>query len=258
MPGPFPGMDPWLEDPARWTGVHQAMITYLRDAMQPQLAPKYVATIGERVYVATAARSIYPDVMLVEQRVREAVAEYGVAEPPVATPVVITLPSEPLRVPYIEIVQAASGDVVTIIELISPANKAPGDGREQYLRKRLEILRSPANLVEIDLLGDGQRANADLRGVLERLPPHRYLITVSRAADRDRIELYPIRLDERLPRFRVPVREPDPDVILDVQAALDRCYDNGRFGALIDYARPAGVALSDDEAAFARARPPAR
>ena len=45
--------------------------------------------------------------------------------------------------------------MVTVIELLSPSNKRAGDDREQYLAKRRELLRSPAHLVEIDLLRDG-------------------------------------------------------------------------------------------------------
>lgn len=82
MPSPFPGMDPWLEDPAHWPGVHQALITYLRDAMQPRLRPRYAATIGERIYVAAHHRSIYPDVMVVQRPLKEATAEYAAEAPP--------------------------------------------------------------------------------------------------------------------------------------------------------------------------------
>lgn len=51
MPGPFPGMDPYLERPDLWPDVHQSLITYIRDALQPQLRPRYHARIGERLYV---------------------------------------------------------------------------------------------------------------------------------------------------------------------------------------------------------------
>jgi hypothetical protein len=37
-------------------------------------------------------------------------------------------------------------------ELLSPSNKRAGDARKQYLAKRRELLRSPAHLVELDLV----------------------------------------------------------------------------------------------------------
>ena len=251
MPSQFIGMDPWLEDPARWPGVHQALITYLRDDMQPHLRPRNAATFGERIYVAMHDRGIYPDVMVVRRPIREATVTYavgislGVAE--VAEPWVIALPSEEMRVPYIEIVETNSGDVVTVIELLSPVNKTEGEGRNKYLKRQAEILRSQANLVEIDLLGAGSRTMPTPLDSTGKPPPHRHLIGVYRAADRDHIESYPVRLDERLPRFRIPLRDPDPDVVVDLQAALDRCYDNGAYADLIDYSKGATVALSSQE-----------
>ena len=75
-----------------------------------------------------------------------------------------------------------------------------------------------------------------------------------RAADRDHVEIYPVRLDQRLPRFRIPLRQPDPDVVADLQGPLNRCYDNGAYADLVDYSRPAPVALSSDEAGWVQAR----
>ena len=48
---PFPGMNPWLEK--HWGDVHQAMITYARDAIQPQLPDDLVARTEERVFLET-------------------------------------------------------------------------------------------------------------------------------------------------------------------------------------------------------------
>ena len=56
------------------------------------------------------------------------------------------------RVRYLEVRDREGREVVTVIELLSPSNKRAGDDRESYLAKRRELLRSPAHLVEIDLL----------------------------------------------------------------------------------------------------------
>ncbi len=42
-------------------------------------------------------------------------------------------------------------------------------------------------------------------------------------------EIYPVTPRRRLPRFRVPLRPRDKDVLLDLQAVLDQCYANGRM-----------------------------
>src|SRR5437016_2274445 len=66
MPGPFPGMDPYLEEPALWPGVHQGLITGIRAALNATLPPGYVADMGERVYVVQPGRSLYPDVAVLK------------------------------------------------------------------------------------------------------------------------------------------------------------------------------------------------
>src|SRR5438270_5183314 len=67
MPSPFPGMDPYLEDPAVWPGVHLGLINATEEALNAALPPNYVADIGERVYVVRPDRDVYPDVAVVER-----------------------------------------------------------------------------------------------------------------------------------------------------------------------------------------------
>jgi hypothetical protein len=150
MPSPFPGMDPYLEDPARWPDVHQSLITYIRDMLQPQVRPRYHARMGERV----------------------------------------------------------------------------------------------------DLLSEGLHTVAISEEGRASLPAHRYLASVKRAPERYRFEVYPIRLQRRLPRVRVPLREPDPDAMLELQAVLTQCYDNGGYADFVDYHQQPPVALSPEEAAW--------
>ena len=52
MPSPFPGMDPYLEDPAIWPNVHSTLINVTRDLLLPALRPRYFVGIEERVYVS--------------------------------------------------------------------------------------------------------------------------------------------------------------------------------------------------------------
>ena len=168
----------------------------------------------------------------------------------VDAPVVLTLPPVEHREPFVEIVHAAGDQVVTVIEVLSPANKTPGEGQRLYRRKQQEILGSPVNLIEIDLLAEGDLTVAISEEGLASLPPHRYLVSVKRGPDRYRFEVYPIPLTRRLPHFRVPLREPDPDVALDLQAVFTQCYDKGGYADLVDYRRKPPVALSPEEAAW--------
>ena len=40
MSSPFPGMDPWLEQPGLWTDLHTSLIAALRDELGPLLRPR--------------------------------------------------------------------------------------------------------------------------------------------------------------------------------------------------------------------------
>jgi len=265
MPGPFPGMDPYLEEPGRWPDVHQGLITYIRDALQPLVRPRYHARMGERVYIVRPPRYFAPDIFLIgqprpdtgETRIREPAPAYtapGVepgmlVEVEADVPVLLTLPPVEVREPFVEVVHS-DGEVVTVIEVLSPANKESGEGRRQYARKQEQLLNSPVHLIEIDLLSAGLPTIAIPPTERQSLPQHRYLVSVRRGPEPDSLEAYPIPLQRRLPRIRVPLRTPDPDIVLDVQAVFDRCYDNGAYAELIDYRQPPPVALSSAETAW--------
>ncbi len=253
MPSPFPGMDPYLEDPTLWPDLHQSLITYMRDMLQQLVRPRYLARIGERVYVVEDEHHYYPDVTLIQRPVRESATPVATEAPPVAAPVreplVYIVPPGEYREPFIEIVHASGAQVVTVIEVLSPANKAPGQGHRRYRQKQRDVLRSRAHLVEIDLLSQGLFALAC--GKKETWPVDlvhsRYLLCVSRAPDRTRFETYPLILPEPLPLFRIPLNAPDPDVTLDLQAVFNRCYENGRYADFVDYGQPPKAPLSLDE-----------
>ena len=57
---------------------------------------------------------------------------------------------------YLEIQTLITGQVITVIELLSPKNKRSGEGRNAYLHKRQQILMSQTHFVEIDLLRSGE------------------------------------------------------------------------------------------------------
>ncbi len=258
MPSPFPGMDPYLEAPALWPGVHQRLITYIADALQPELRPRYHARIGERLYVVQTAHTLYPDVTLVERPVRETLVidrpqmDFVAQDEPDERdePVRVAVEPTEVREPYVEIVHTDGGEVVTVIEVLSPANKAPGEGHQLYRRKQQEVLGSDAHLVEIDLLSEGLPTVTVPEVLRAGIEPHRYLVCVNRASNRFEFELYPVPLPRRLPRVGVPLLQPDDDVVLNLPAIFDVCYDNGGYADFVDYGRPPLVPLTDEEAAW--------
>ena len=62
MPNPFPGMNPYLEDPAEWEGYHNSLITYLAASLNAALPPDYIARVEVRCYIEQAANRTRPDV----------------------------------------------------------------------------------------------------------------------------------------------------------------------------------------------------
>ena len=145
----------------------------------------------------------------------------------------------------LQVVNAASGEVVTLIEVLSPTNKI-GRGRDQYFEKQDKILGTPVNLVEIDLLS---RPTATYARFFELHSPHdwRYNICISRPQRRTSVEVYAIPLRDRLPRCKVPLLPEDNDAVVDLNSVLARCYEVGAYHLLLDYSKPPPVSLSKAE-----------
>lgn len=47
--------------------------------------------------------------------------------------------------------------------------------------------------------------------------------------------IYPIQLDERLPRIAIPLLPGDPSVTIDLQTVFDHCYDAGPYAREVSY-----------------------
>jgi hypothetical protein len=250
-------MDPYLEDPAEWPGVHQRLITYAADTLTALLPSTYAAIMGERVLVLSAERSIYPDVGIAETPVVSQRRDAdGVATAVIEAsdePCVLVLPLVERREVYIDIVRGKDrSDVVTAIEILSPTNKTGGAGRGLYLQKQREVLDSATHLIEIDLLRAGEYTVAAPPDWAESLKPWDYLVSLRRSGAPPQFEVWPIPLRRRLPRLRVPLAGDDPDVLLDLQDLLDRCYSLGGYQNRIDYSIDPIPPLDGETADWAR------
>lgn len=211
MPGPLPGMDPFLEEEKLWPLFHMHLVHSLYQLLLPGLMDRYRARLAERHFVLEQA--LFTSVLRQEH-----------------------------REPFLEIRQRTDGRLVTAVEVISPANKSSCGGRQAYLEKRQEFRSHNASLVEIDLVLQGQPLQDYAR---EGLPDWDYAVTVTRSIQPDRYEIYTATLDKRLPRFRLPLASDDRDTVLDLQAAVVRSYDQGDFAKQIDYQRDPTTKLSD-------------
>ncbi len=249
MPTRFPGMDPWLEAPSRWPGVHATLISTIRELLVPQIRPRYFADIESRVYILgeddPARRVIVPDVIAFRGEPRK--IERGIRGGTAAAPasVVLNMMAEiPVREGRVVIRTPDGRDVIAVLELLSPANKTRGSrGREEYLVKRREVLHSNAHLIEVDLLRAGVRFPT-----LDALPQGDYYAHVSRAGERPRGYVWAWTVREPAPVIPVPLGEGEPDATIDLAAAIHLAYERGGYDVAIDYGKPPEPPLSPEDA----------
>lgn len=231
MPSPFPGMDPYLEGEL-WSEFHATLASAIRAQLMPRLAPKHVALLAkrdarDRSIAATGARE-----------------SGGIAAPTVELPSFLEAPQL-----SVEIRDVAERRLVTAIEILSPANKH-GDGAREYQERRTDLLRTQAHLLELDLLRQGLRIP-----FAGEPPPAPYYVYLSRWQRRPFTEVWAIGLRQRLPIVPVPLLSPDPDVPLDLQAAVDGCFQLVGYDRLLPYAEPPPPPdLSAADAAWVDAR----
>jgi hypothetical protein len=247
MPSPFPGMDPWLEDPDVFPGFHARFITYIAEVLQPQLRARgYFIDANERVWIDESQRNIYPDVAVVAHRDPSGVQSTGSDLATADEPVRVHQLETEMRQTYLEIFDRHQRRLVTAIEVLSPVNKRAGKGRRLYRKKQLELQSAGVNLVEIDLLRRGRHTLCVPSTLAEGVRPWAYLICLWRPNQSD-YELYPIPLRSLLPRIHVPLAANDTDAVLDLQTAFNRAYDAGPYPDRLDYLAPPAVELSDED-----------
>lgn len=249
MPSPFPGMNPYLEQDDAWHDFHERFLPLVAERLSAQVDPRYIVKIDEHVFIHQSPDE--PRRLLGRADISVGRGVSGTDTAHQAATVVREAPAEGClpaidveRLSFVEIRDRRDRQLVTVIELLSPANKRPGGDRDQYLAKRQEILASTAHLVEIDLLRGGQRPP------VEQLPDCDYCVLVSRSEKRPRVGLWPLQLRDRLPVLPIPLREPDPDAELDLQAVLHDIYDRARYATYLYDGSP-NPPLSEEQAAWA-------
>ena len=262
MSGPFPGMDPYLEDPALWPDLHHSFITFARSAIRAALPRGYIARVEERVIILPSERGIVPDVF-VRRRPAPSSSTMGnvaVADNQDVPRLIRVPPVETRRQGYIEIVDAVDRErVITTIEVLSPTNKMAGNSsRVSYARKQEAILHSKMHLLEIDLLRTGEpTVAAPLAALNSEGVGWNYLACLHRAEqngdDEQTFEVWFNRIRQPLPRVYVPLDEGVQDIELDLQAVLNRCYEEAGYGDVVDYTREASPALAAEDAVWADA-----
>jgi hypothetical protein len=204
----FPGMDPYLEDPAFWPDFQPTFVASLRELIAAALPEPYEARINSNL----AGRHD---------------------------------PLKGIRETRIEILHRPERDLVTVVEVLSPWNKT-GDGFFEYRAKRKAILQQPVHLVELDLLPGGRRLPMG-----RPLPDGDYYAYVSRSEDRPNGAIYSWRVRDSLPPVPIPLRGPDPDITIELQAVFQVTFERGRYGRSLRYGKPPPAKMSEADVAWA-------
>jgi len=244
-------MNPYLEDPDIWPDFHGSFLIEIRSRLNALLPRGFVARWDRYVWVDEE----HEERLLGRPHVF--VSEHEFPPPQngetamLWAPTMVLLPMvEATGKPFVRIIDARSKRVVTVIEMLSPANKSRGVDHEAYLAKRQEYLQSGTNLVEIDLLRGGQRAPLEGGSIACD-----YCVLVSRAAEFPRAGYWPLTMRDPLPTIPIPLDPGIADVSLSLQECLEPVCAQGRYEEEMDFSQaPPPPALSEDEAAWVRER----
>ena len=238
---PFPGMDPYLEHLVLWESAHSRLMVAIANQLQPQLDPRYVASIEERVFHERPQRQL-----AVETKAWNADSDAAV---------IVEVDDLEIRETRVEILDSYNElKLVALIEVVSPTNKAAGPGRVSYKAKQSETRAHDCHLIEIDLLRNGRHVLSIPEWRTKHLEPFDSLCCVSRWPARNRFELYPLALRQPLPRLKIPLAEEDPNTILDLQAAFEQVYIDGRYWRRIRYNEPCVPRLAASDQVWADER----
>ena len=248
MPTPFPGMDPFLEQPELWPDLHNSLIPALRNDLAPKLRPRYYLTIEERLYLAE-----------IESKTLTGRADVAIVGSPqaISTPapvlerdqsavMMVELPiPDQIRETFLEVRETGVNKVITVVEILSPTNKRPGPGRNLYQQKRLNLLNTQTHLVEIDLL----RAWAPMpMGGAGHQAHYRILISEAEQRPMARLLLFSIR--QPIPRFRLPLQSDDEEPEVDLGRLLRDLYDLAGYDLRLNYQAEPPPPLANDDAAW--------
>lgn len=241
MSSPFPGMDPYLEQPAFWSSFHSRLIVAVADAIEAMLDPHYYVEVETRTYLSDGDGSLLvgiPDAIVASSQPNDPPVDNSSAtESTVAVqlrPQRVTVPvPEEVNERYLEIRELETGAVITAIEVLSPKNKRAGKGRIAYEDKRNAVLGSLTHLVELDLLRSGEPMA--MKG---SVPATTYRLLISRSTRRPVADLYSFTVRDALPTFPIPLKRGEQELLLPLQDVFNGVYDRARYQSRINYHQP--------------------
>lgn len=146
---------------------------------------------------------------------------------------------------HLEIRDTDTHAVITTLEILSPANKVGREGRRQYEAKRLKVLGSMTNLVEIDLLRTGEPLPMYVSQYSD------YRMIVSRYRQRPCADVYLFNMHQPIPDIPIPLQPGEAEPVLSLNRLLHDLYDQGSYDLMIDYHQAPVPPLSEPDQVWA-------
>lgn len=222
--GPFAGIvDPWAEDGHYFHQIHAGMIGEIMTCLQaPLLARGYYASREASLQITERAQ---PDIGILLRSPKKSVPDFDYDT--VATRLLvnpgIALEDFDTALDALYIYQMGTGELVTILEVISPSNKATRNEIVLYIQRReLFVYGRGVNVVEIDTTRSVMRLVSDL--IAGRYPYHTAIHLPKETA-----RLLGTNWNQALERFALPLR--GDGIVIDVQSAYDIGYRAASIGA---------------------------
>jgi hypothetical protein len=200
MRSPFPGMNPYLESEKTWPAFQHQLVSAIYQLLLPALVDQYRTRVQDREFIT---------------------------EEPLFTSIIKTTHHEH----FIEVRHRTTDRLITLIEVVSPANRLFNTGKTALVEARKSALAEGANVLWIDLILQGQ-SPLNIQNRNEN--PFDYHLALTRANLPTTVELYTNQMAKRLPRCKVPLASEEAELVLDVQQAVNRAYELGHFAAKVE------------------------
>ena len=254
MSRPFPGMDPYLELQPFWSDFGPRLLTAISNQLLSKLLPDYDVRMEEYLLLTNddvRLHRVRPDLTINSPDWwSDGSGGVAVAEVEPSTSELEYPDIEPSTQRHLKIIHRPTERVVTVMELLSPANKVPGeDGMTNYLQKRSELLATRCHLIEIDLLRGGRRL--PMSGPL---PPGDYYVFIGRVGRKPKCQVIAWPWRTKLPTIPIPLLPEDPEATLDLDAAFASAYEPSLYSRRLPYAEPLVPPLPAPEEAWVRDR----
>lgn len=250
--GPFPGrIDLWAEAGRYFQQIHSGMIDNLLDQLQDRLiALDYQAGREASLQIfANRQPDIYVQRSAEKPTPAPAWSYEAAASDLELEPGIAVIDEEP-ELEAIHITDAATGALVTVVEIISPRNKTHSQDIALYRAQRESVfLRAGVNVVEIDATRSTHRL---LNHTLVHGHPYHIAIYLPGEPARVLVSAFDDPAGPTLKPFALPLRA--EAVPAHPQTAYDRAYQRGAIAGLIntetrydESALPFASLLPDDQ-----------